>query len=98
MIEGRTIVASLILSAVALASTAMFAQADLDQQRYEEEKQHNRLLDQEKWLLRESDSLQRDIYQLKDEVEVRLRKISAAQNKLDSINHDIITVRMKLMP
>lgn len=56
------------------------------------------LLDQEKWLLQDNDSLQRDIDHLKIEVEERLRKISLAQKKLDKVRHDLITVRMKLMP
>ena len=64
----------------------------------DEQRQRFDLEDQEKQLLRDEDRLKQDVDQLKREIGVRLDKIDTAQRRLARINHDLITLRMKLLP
>ena len=85
--------------ALTIVLFAQCALADMgDDQRYNAERQHNVLLDQENLLLREEGRLKQDVDQLKREVAARLEKIDIAQRRLDRINHNLITLRMKFLP
>lgn len=97
MRKNYTLVA-VVLCMVALSGAKVAADTSLDQLRYDEERQHNQLLDMEKSLLQQSDSLAKDIDELKKEIAERVRKLELAHNKLDRARRDLISVRMKLMP
>jgi uncharacterized protein YlxW (UPF0749 family) len=88
----RFCVALVLLVAANQTPCIADSQADADK------RQHQDLLDQEKRLLEENDKLQQDLLVLKREINEKVDKLESAQDKLDRVRHQLITVRMKLMP
>lgn len=87
-----------LLFALFFLVTQIFAHAEISRAEWEAQNTRAQLIDQEKSLLQENDELRKDVDELKAQVNVRLRKISAAQDRLDKIRHDLITIKMKLLP
>ncbi|HEY9790017.1 MAG TPA: hypothetical protein V6D22_06450 [Candidatus Obscuribacterales bacterium] len=87
---------AIVISTVASLGHAAIADSSNDDPYAE--RQRLDLQDQEKQLLREEDRLKQDVDQLKRAIALRLDKVDIAQRRLERINHDLITLRMKMMP
>jgi predicted nucleic acid-binding Zn-ribbon protein len=86
------------LALLVASQTPCLADDRIDSARADDDRQHRDLLDQEKRLLQQNDELQRDVLDLKKAINEKVDKLESAQGKLDRVRHQLITVRMKLMP
>ncbi|MBX9666330.1 MAG: hypothetical protein K2X93_01875 [Candidatus Obscuribacterales bacterium] len=98
MKNPRVISIGFLACVILLVTATALASAEISQQEWDAQQARNRWLDHEKQLLQEREEIRKDIDELRAQVDERVRKIAAAQVRLDRIRHDLITIKMKLLP